>query len=82
MLADDCIELLGVLTPTENNISTRTYLAIREGLDRAAFATRDAAAGVAALRAAGINGTGPLDFSRPVTLADGTQTEARFRTFA
>jgi catechol 2,3-dioxygenase-like lactoylglutathione lyase family enzyme len=82
MLTDDYIELLGVLTPTENNISTRNYLAIREGLDRAAFATRDAATGVAALRAAGIDGTGPLDFSRPVALADGTPTEARFRTFA
>jgi Glyoxalase-like domain len=82
MLADDYIELLGVITPTENNISTRDYLAIREGLDRAAFATTDAARGASSLRARGINATGPLEFSRPVALADGRQTEARFRTFA
>jgi catechol 2,3-dioxygenase-like lactoylglutathione lyase family enzyme len=82
MLADDYLELLGVLTPTENNISTRDYLAIREGLDRAAFTTSDAGAGAAALRARGIVATGPLDFSRPVTLADGSKSEARFRTFA
>jgi catechol 2,3-dioxygenase-like lactoylglutathione lyase family enzyme len=82
MLADDYIELLGVLTPTENNVSTRGYLAIREGLDRAAFSSTDAGRGIAALRARGINGTGPLEFSRPVTLADGRRTDARFRTFA
>ena len=82
MLADDYIELIGVVTPTDNNISTRDYLAIREGLDRAAFASTDASRGIAALRARGIDGTGPLDFSRPVKLVDGRQTEAQFRTFA
>jgi catechol 2,3-dioxygenase-like lactoylglutathione lyase family enzyme len=82
MLADDYLELLGVLTPTEHNISTRDYLAIREGLDRAAFTTTDAGAGAAALQARGIAATGPLDFSRPVTLADGRPSEAKFRTFA
>jgi catechol 2,3-dioxygenase-like lactoylglutathione lyase family enzyme len=82
MLADDYIELLGVITPTENNISTRDYLAIREGLDRAAFTTTDAQRGAAALRARGIEATGPLEFSRPVTFSDGAATEARFRTFA
>jgi catechol 2,3-dioxygenase-like lactoylglutathione lyase family enzyme len=82
MLADDYLELLGVLTPTENNISTRHYLGVREGLDRAAFTTTDAGRGAAALRARGIAATGPLDFSRPVTLADGSTTDAQFRTFA
>ena len=82
MLADDYIELIGVITPTDNNISTRDYLAIREGLDRTAFATTDAERGIAALKARGIDGTGPLEFSRPVTLPDGRRTDARFRTFA
>jgi Glyoxalase-like domain len=82
MLADDYLELLGVITPTDNNISTRDYLANREGLDRAAFTTTDAGQGVAALKARGIDGTGPLEFSRPVRLPDGRETEARFRTFA
>jgi Glyoxalase-like domain len=57
MLADDYLELLGVITPTDNNISTRDYLANREGLDRAAFTTTDAGQGVAALKARGIDGT-------------------------
>jgi catechol 2,3-dioxygenase-like lactoylglutathione lyase family enzyme len=82
MLADDYIELIAVITPTENNLSTRDYLAVREGLDRAAFTTIDAGRGVAALRARGIEATGPLEFSRPVTIADGSKSEARFRTFA
>jgi catechol 2,3-dioxygenase-like lactoylglutathione lyase family enzyme len=82
MLADDYIELISVITPTENNISTRDYLVTREGLDRAAFNSRDAGRGIAALRACGIDGTGPLEFSRPVTLADGSRSTARFRTFA
>jgi hypothetical protein len=81
MLADDYIELLAVLTPTEHNIATRNYLANREGLDRAGFTTPDAAAGVAALLANGIAATGPLAFSRPVSMPGGTSTEARFRTF-
>jgi Glyoxalase-like domain len=82
MLAGDYIELLGVITPTVNNVSTRDYLAIREGLDRAAFTTTDAGRGAAALAARGIEATGPLDFSRPVALADGSRSDARFRTFA
>jgi hypothetical protein len=82
MLAHDYLELLGVVTATDNNIMTRRYLAIREGLDRAAFTTSDAAVGVAALKARQIDGTGPLDFSRLVTRPDGTTTAARFRTFA
>jgi catechol 2,3-dioxygenase-like lactoylglutathione lyase family enzyme len=82
MLADDYLELLGVITPTENNISTRDYLANREGLDRAAFTTTDAGLGAAALKARGIEATGSLDFSRPVALTDGSKSEARFRTFA
>ena len=65
------------LSPQEG----RAYLAQREGIERAAFTARDAAAGVAELQARGIAATGPVDFGRPVTLPDGTETMARFSTF-
>ena len=81
MLGDDYLELLGVLTDTPHNAPTRAYLAQREGIERAAFTARDAAAGVAELQARGIAATGPVDFGRPVTLPDGTATMARFSTF-
>lgn len=81
MLGDDYLELLGVLTETPHNAPTRAYLAQREGIERAAFTARDAAAGVAELQDRGIAATGPVDFGRPVTLPDGTATMARFSTF-
>lgn len=82
MLGEDYLELMGVLTPTERNAPTRAQLEKREGIERAAFTTLDAAAGVAALRARGLAGAiGPTDFSRPVDLADGSKTEAKFATF-
>jgi catechol 2,3-dioxygenase-like lactoylglutathione lyase family enzyme len=81
MFGDDYMELLGVLTPTERNAPTRALLEKREGLERAAFTTRDAAAGVAALQARGIAATGPIAFSRAVDLPDGSKTEARFDTY-
>lgn len=82
MLGDDYLELLGVVAATERNATTRALLEKREGLERAAFTTTDAAAGVAALRARGLaNSIGPTDFSRPVDLADGRKTEAKFSTF-
>ena len=82
MLGEDYLELLGVVAPTERNAPTRALLEKHEGIERAAFTTLDAAQGVAALRARGLaNSIGPTDFSRPVDLADGTKTEARFSTF-
>ncbi len=81
MLGDDYIELLGVLVHTPQNAPTRNWLARREGIERAAFTTTDAAAGVDELKARGIAATGPLDFGRPVELPDGRSTQARFRTF-
>lgn len=81
MLAEDYLELLGVLTPTERNAPTRALLAEREGIERAAFTTRNAAEGVAELQAYGIAATGPIDFSRPVDLPDGRKTEAVFQTY-
>lgn len=81
MLEDDYLELLGVLTPTERNAPTRVLLERREGIERAAFTTRDAAVGVRELQAKGIAATGPIDFSRPVDLPDGGKTEAVFQTY-
>lgn len=81
MLAEDYIELLGVLAATERNAPTRALLEMGEGIERAAFTARDAAAGVLELQARGIAGTGPIDFSRPVELPDGGRAEARFQTF-
>ncbi len=82
MLGDDYLELMGIVAPTERNAPTRALLDKREGIERAAFTTTDAAAGVAALRARGLkDAIGPTDFSRPVQLADGARTEARFATF-
>ena len=81
MLGDDYLELLGVLTPTERNAPTRALLEKREGIERAAFTAVDAAAGTKELQARGIAATGPIGFSRPVELPDGTKTEAKFDTF-
>lgn len=81
MLGEDYLELLGVLTPTERNAPTRELLAKREGIERAAFTTTDAHAGVKTLQARGITATGPIDFSRPVDLPDGSKTEAVFQTY-
>jgi len=81
MFEDDYLELLGVLAVTAHNAPTRAFLAQREGVERAAFTARDAAAGVAELQARGIAATGPTRFGRPVTLPDGRVGEASFATF-
>ena len=81
MLDPDYIELLGVLTPTEHNAPTRTLLEKREGIERVAFTTPDAAAGAEEIRARGSAPVGPTDFERPVTMSDGTLSAAKFRTF-
>lgn len=78
----DYLELLGVVAPTERNAPMRALLEKREGIERAGFRSTDAAAGVAAVKAAGIPDVmGPLAFSRPVTPKNGLATEARFDTF-
>ncbi|PZW45965.1 glyoxalase-like protein [Humitalea rosea] len=81
MFGEDYIELLGVVTETPRNAPLRGFLAEREGLERVAFTTTDAAAGVAAAQAAGSAATGPVEFGRPVPLPDGGSTEARFSVF-
>ncbi|HLN10973.1 MAG TPA: VOC family protein [Xanthobacteraceae bacterium] len=81
MLGVDYVELLGIVADTPYNARSREWLTTRQGLERAALRTNDAAAGVAELAAHSIAGVGPLDFGRPVRLPDGTSTEARFRVF-
>ncbi len=81
VFGDDYIELLGVLTETPHNRLTTAFLRQREGIERAAFTTDDADAGLAELTARGIGGSGPLAFARPVELPGGGATEARFNTF-
>lgn len=81
MFGEDYIELLGVLTATEHLRPTIAFLAEREGLERAAFTTDDAAAGAAELRARGIDAVGPVHFGRPVELPGGGAGEARFNVF-
>lgn len=81
MFGEDYVELLGILTETEQNKPTRDYLAKREGLERAAFTTDDATAGAAELKARGFDALGPIHFGRPVDLPGGGTGEARFNVF-
>jgi len=81
MFGEDYVELLGILTETEQNKPTRDYLAKREGLERAAFTTDDAAAGAAELKSRGLAALGPIHFSRPVDLPGGGTGEASFNVF-
>src|SRR5260370_12152654 len=81
MLDPDYIELLGVLTPTEHNAPARAFLDKREGIERIAFTAVDSADGAEEIRARGYPPVGPTDFERPVTMADGTLSAAKFRTF-
>jgi hypothetical protein len=82
MLGPDYLELIGVLTETPHNAPSRALLDRRgEGIERAALTTTDAAAGVEEIRARGLDGVGPIDFGRPVTLPDGSPTEASFKVF-
>jgi len=82
MFDPDYMELLGVLTPTENNAPARAFLENRgEGIERIAFTAVDSAAGAEEIRARGYAPIGPTDFERPVTLPNGTVSAAKFRTF-
>lgn len=82
MFGDDYVELLGIVTATEHNAPSRTFLAERGGgVERIAFTTTDAAAGAKELRDAGLKAIGPIDFGRPVQLPGGGESEARFSIF-
>ena len=59
-----------------------TFLAKRgEGIERVAFTAVDSAAGADEIRARGYDAVGPIDFERPVTMPDGSQSAAKFRIF-
>ncbi len=78
----DYVELLGILNNTELNAPSRAFLDRRgESIERVAFTTSDALAGVAALRARGAEAQGPIEFSRPVDLPGGGRGEAAFSVF-
>lgn len=81
MFGDDYVELLGILAETEHNQPTRDFLKEREGIERAAFTTDDAAAGAAELKSRGLEPLGPVHFGRPVDLPSGGKGEARFNVF-
>lgn len=81
MFGDDYIELLGILNETDHNQPTVAFLKEREGIERTAFTTDDAAAGVAELKSRGLAGGGPISFSRPVDLPNGGKGEAAFNVF-
>jgi catechol 2,3-dioxygenase-like lactoylglutathione lyase family enzyme len=81
MFGDDYVELLGILAETEHNKPTRDFLREREGIERAAFTTDDAAAGAAELQSRGLEPLGPVHFGRPVDLPDGGKGEAKFNVF-
>jgi hypothetical protein len=82
MLGSDYIELLGILVETEHNTPTRNFLAQRgEGIERIALTAVDSAAGAEEIKARGYAAVGPIDFERPVTMPDGSQSAAKFRIF-
>lgn len=81
MLQNDYIELLGVLTPTDNNAFQRDKLANQgDGLHAIACQIADAQAAVDALGGLGIE-AGPVGhFERPVDLPGGATGTAAFST--
>lgn len=78
MFGDDYLELMALPRPHPALAYFSDFLARGEGLGAMALATGDANAAHAELNAAGIAADPPLDFSRPVALADGTH-DASFR---
>lgn len=81
VFSDDYIELLSVLHATVHSQPTVDFLSKREGIERVAFTTDDAAAGVDELKGRGIIADGPVGFGRPVELPGGGTGEARFNIF-
>jgi Glyoxalase-like domain len=82
VLGPDYVELLGVLTETDQNAPMRSFLAVRgEGVERLAFAALDATAGAEEIRLHGYTPIGPIEFGRPVKLPNGDQSEAKFSVF-
>jgi catechol 2,3-dioxygenase-like lactoylglutathione lyase family enzyme len=79
MLADNYVELLGVVNPTPANEPQRAALARgEEGLAAVACRIDDARAAVAALEELGVPTTDVLDFERPLDLPGGGTGRAAF----
>jgi len=78
VFGSDYVELLAVPKPHPAMQYFTDFLVGGEGLGAVAFATDDANAAHRELAAAGVGAESPLDFSRPVALADGTR-DAEFR---
>lgn len=79
MFPDDYVELIGIVDPSmpDRGLMSRMDEA-GEGLDRVAFAVRDADSTAAALQDSGIGFRGPIDLHRPLELPEG-EVEPRFR---
>lgn len=79
MFPDDYVELIGIVDPTmpDRGLMSRMDEG-GEGLDRVAFAVRDADETAAALTGSGIGFRGPIDLHRPLELPEG-EVEPRFR---
>jgi len=78
-LAVFATDYLEILSPQFGAQARQEILAAPEGLNALAFGTEDSAAAYATLQAAGLPVGPPLEFSRPVVLAQGTRN-AVFRT--
>ncbi len=81
MFADTYVELLCLPPGSAARPFISDFLAHgADGLAAIALKTDDADAAHAELKAAGLDPTAPIDFSRPVQLPEGSR-DARFRTF-
>ena len=78
MLADDYIELIGVVDRTKETNGLDAFLERREGLEGVAFASADDDGGYAALQAAGIAAAPPRDLARNLELPEGA-VQPRFK---
>jgi catechol 2,3-dioxygenase-like lactoylglutathione lyase family enzyme len=77
ILERDYVELLGVVTPTENNAEWRAKLdQSGEGLTGMALATHDPVGAHSTLMQRGLAPMPPLEFSRPVEVPGGTREAA------
>ena len=78
MLADDYVELIGVVDPARETNGLDAFLVRREGLKGVAFASDEDDGGYAALHAAGIAAAPPRDLARNLELPEGT-VQPRFK---
>ena len=78
MFGANYLELLSVVRPDPATQYFSSFLEAGEGAGAIAFSSNDSQASHARLLAAGIHADEPVDFSRPVELADGAH-DARFR---